>query len=155
MARDHRPAARSTPPATVALVAAAALAPTEPPPPEETDRVEGPPSTVEELTAELTAVKIRAAALEGERDELLLRVARLEADLVEARNEFDAQRERFNAAWAKRDLSPERVIADPPRKPLADAQLVVLVHGKRTVLLPGDEIPESIDPKTLPPGSVR
>lgn len=162
MARDHRPAARNAPPAPVAFVAAAAIAdgalgpaviaPTEPPP-------EEAPSA-EELTTALTAEKIRAAALEGERDELLLRVAELEAALTDARGELAAQCERFNAAWAKREaeltaLSPEHEPPIAPRRPIADAQIPAVINGVKRVLMPGDEIPEGVDTATLPKGTVR
>lgn len=154
----------------VALVASAALAPvTLPPEAEVTDHgdgtatvsVPGPSpdewlSRVAALNTELDEAKASAALLA---DELTLERTRTET----LRAELSDTRERFNAAWDER----ERAIADllnaasapapvdPPRKPLADAQLVLVVGGKRTVLMPGDAIPDGVDVASLPAGSVR
>ncbi len=154
----------------VALVAAAALAPVAlPPEAEVTDHgdgtatvsVPGPSpeewlSRVAALNTELDEVKASAALLA---DELTLERTRTES----LRAELADIRVRFNAAWDER----ERAVADllnaasapapaaPPRKPLADASLVVVLKGKRVVLNPGDEIPDGVDVASLPHGSVR
>lgn len=142
MARDHRMGARNAP-------SAPALAPTEPPPPPE----EEAPS-VEELTTALTVEKIRAAALEGERDELLARIEAMQSAHA-------AERDSFDAAWAKREaeiaaLSPERVIHAPeapvaPRRPRAVGSLRCHLHGAPLTVGDGQEIPEGVDLSTLPP----
>ncbi len=162
--------AEKTKGAAVALVASAALAPvTLPPEAEVTDHgdgtatvsVPGPSpeewlSRVAALNTELDEIKASAALLA---DELTLERTRTES----LRAELADTRARFNAAWDER----ERAVADllntasapapavPPRKPLADASLVVVLKGKRVVLNPGDEIPAGVDVASLPAGSVR
>lgn len=165
--------ATRNPGAAVALVASAALAPvTLPPEAEVTDHgdgtatvsVPGPSpdewlSRVAALNTELDEAKASAALLA---DELTLERTRNES----LRAELADTRARFNSAWDERERevaarlnaasapNPEAPPTPPPAL-VADAQLVLVVRGKRTVLMPGDVIPEGVDVASLPAGSVR
>lgn len=152
--------------AAVALMASAALAPaTLPPEAEVTDHgdgtatvsVPGPSpdewlSRVAELNTELGEARASAAQLA---DELALERTRAES----LRAELAETRARFQAAWdeREREIKAASGLAPiaPSRIPIADAQLVLTLRGRRVVLMPGDEIPEGVVVASLPPGSVR
>lgn len=145
MARDHRMGARNAP-------SAPALAPTEPPPPPEGEAptIEDEAPTVEELTTALTVEKIRAAALEAERDELLLRVSELDAALAAARADASAKREAELVAPSPAPApAPEAPIVS--RRPRAVGSLRCHLHGAPITVADGQEIPEGVDLSALPP----
>lgn len=155
--------------AAVALIASAVLAPvTLPPGAEEIDHGDGTASVsvpapdpaqwvsrIAELNTEFDEAKARASRLDNELEHERTRTETLRAEITETR-------ERFQQAWDEREHQVQALLSATPRvetstkrAPVADAQLVITLRGKRTVLMPGDLIPEGIDLATLPPGSFR
>lgn len=140
--------------AATALVAAAALAPTVPLDAEIIEHGDGT-ATASVDTSEVDWVG-RIAELNTELTLERTRTESLRAELADTRA-------RFQAAWDERERAVTELlatVASAPteavvHKPVADAQLVLTVRGKRIVLMPGDLIPEGVDLATLPPGSFR